>query len=149
MIPFSLLWGGFAFFWEYSAFTGNAPPFFLLFGGVFVLVGIYFILGRFIVDSFIRSKTYYGVTNNRIIFLTEFPSQKIKSLNLRTLSDITYTNKPDNTGTISFGPENSMGAMMNGMYWPGAGQYQSPKFELIKDVNNIYDIVLNAQKKAT
>ncbi|MEO6146867.1 MAG: hypothetical protein ABIT70_07410 [Sulfuriferula sp.] len=63
MIPFSLLWGGFAMFWEYSVYTVGAPTFFLLFGSAFVVVGIYFIFGRFITDSLKRKNTYYGITN--------------------------------------------------------------------------------------
>ena len=148
MIPFSLLWGGFAIFWEYSAYTSGAPAFFLLFGSVFVVFGLYFIFGRFIADSLKRRSTYYGVTNDRVVILSEFPVRKVKSLNLRTLSDITFSNKSDSTGSITFGPQALMASWMGGMSWPGMGQYQSPEFELIKNVKTVYEIVRDAQKKA-
>jgi hypothetical protein len=38
MIPFSLLWCGFAIFWEYTVWSQAAPPFFLIFGGFFVVI---------------------------------------------------------------------------------------------------------------
>jgi hypothetical protein len=148
MIPFSLLWGGFAIFWEYSAYTSGAPAFFLLFGSVFVVVGLYFIFGRFIADSLKRRSTYYGVTNDRVVILSEFPVRKLKSLNLRTLSDITFSNKSDGTGSITFGPQALMAPWMGGMSWPGMGQYQGPEFELIKNVKAVYETVRDAQKKA-
>ena len=73
MIPFSLLWGGFAVFWEVTAYSNSAPPFFLLFGGAFVLVGFYFVVGSFFWDSATRESTFYGLTNERVLILKEFP----------------------------------------------------------------------------
>jgi hypothetical protein len=76
MIPFSLLWGGFALFWEASAYAMGAPFFFLMFGSVFVVVGLYMIFGRFIADAVQRSRTTYGLTKDRAVIVSGILSVK-------------------------------------------------------------------------
>src|SRR6476659_2074117 len=65
VIPFSILWCGFALFWEFTAVTKGAPFFFMLWGIPFVLAGLYFVFGRFFIDAGTRERTYYGVTSDR------------------------------------------------------------------------------------
>src|SRR5689334_17016914 len=72
-IPFSLMWGGFAIFWNFSVWTdfpdtGTADDwFFKLWGLPFLAAGLYLIVGRFFYDAWIRSRTHYAVTNERVL----------------------------------------------------------------------------------
>ena len=155
LIPFSLMWGGFAIFWEYSALThpngqGSTGIFLSLLGIPFVCIGLYLIFGRFFVDAYNRSRTYYGVTNERIIILSGLFTRQVKSLQLRTLSDVTLNQGSNNHGTILFGPSpNTMGFSLPTGSWPGAARYNPPSFDLIERPKEVYDIIRQAQKKAS
>lgn len=143
MIPFSILWGGFAVFWELSVIREGAGALFMLWGIPFVLVGLYVTIGRFFVDARRRARTTYAVTSDRVIINSGIFSRTTKSLNLRTLTDITLQERPNGTGTITFGPTNPLMAMYAGASWPGVPQ--TPSFEMIPEAKRVYDIVREAQ----
>lgn len=67
LVPFSILWGGFTISWEIMAITTAGQPFFVLWGIPFVLVGLYFIFGRFIFKKRRKLVTAYALTDRRAI----------------------------------------------------------------------------------
>jgi Bacterial PH domain len=152
MIPFSLLWGGFAIFWETAALRTTArrsdptAVFFPLFGIPFVCVGLYIIFGRFFIDAWGRARTQYAVTSDRILIVRGLFSQQVKSLQLRTLTDVSFTQRSDGSGTITFGSTGN-GNLMNfpGGSWPGARSLV-PSFDMIEGVQEAYTVIRGAQK---
>ena len=147
MIPFSLIWGGFAIFCEFLALTAvqeskNTPDaiaiIFPLFGIPFVLVGLYLIFGGFICHAKKRSKTFYGVTNERAIIVSGIFSKSVKSLNLNAMSDLSINEKENSLGTITFGQDNPIMSMFMSGGFPGAGP-TVPKFEFIEGAKNVDD----------
>jgi Bacterial PH domain len=144
LIPFSLLWCGFAIFWESTAVGSGASFFFRLWGSPFVIIGLYFTIGRFFVDAKKRANTVYGITEDRIIIKSGIFNRETKSLNIRTISDITFNQKADNSGTITLGPINSRNSMMEGMEWPGV--VQPPRLAFIDNVKTVYDKIIELQR---
>lgn len=145
LIPFSILWCGFAIFWFTTALASGAPFFFALFGVPFVIVGLNFVFGRFIIDAKHRANTIYGLTDNRIIIKSGIFSQSIKSLNIKTISDIEYEEKGDGSGTITIGPKNPMMTWGRGLeLYPG--NKTTPSLDLIQDVRKVYNKIIEIQK---
>lgn len=145
LIPFSILWCGFAIFWFISAISSGAPFLFSLFGLPFVAIGLFFVFGRFVVDAKQRENTMYGITEDRIIIKSGIFNKSVKTLNIRTISDIEYTEKNDGSGTISIGPKNPMMVWGNGMnWWPG--MKPNPQLDLIPNVRKVYNQIIELQK---
>lgn len=143
MIPFSLMWGGFAVFWEISVLRTPAAGFFAIWGIPFVAMGVYITVGRFIVDSWRRARTRYAVTSDRIIIRT---NASLKSLSVRTLTDVALTEHRDGTGTITFGSLAFPMSMFAAANWPGAPQV--PTFEQIPVARQVYAQVREAQQSS-
>jgi hypothetical protein len=145
LIPFSLLWFGFAIFWESNAIQTDGDYFFMLWGIPFLLAGLYFTVGRFFIDAKKRANTIYGITPDRIILKSGIFSSEITSVNIRTLTDITINQKSDNSGTITLGPTDIRYSMMQGMEWPGIKQ--PLRLEFIEDVKSVYDKIIDLQRQ--
>ncbi len=148
MIPFSLMWGGFAVFWEASVLKDGAPGFFALWGVPFVLVGAYLIVGRFFVDAWQRARTYYALTDQRAIIISGIMSRQVKSLPLRAMSDITLSERADGSGSITLGPSSGPYTWFAGSGWPGTGRYQPPAFQMIENVRQVHTMLRDAQANA-
>lgn len=125
----------------------DAPLIFKLWGIPFVLVGLYMMVGRFFVDAIQRSKTYYGVTNERVIIVSGLLNRKIRSINLRTLTDISLDEKSDGSGTITFGAMNPASWWSTDMSFQVRGQPFLPSFELIPEAKKVYEIIREVQRQ--
>ena len=114
MIPFSVIWCGFAIFWEVMSLVGpissqDAGPslwIFPLFGIPFVLIGLYMLFGRFIAKKYMRQRTYYAVTNQRVMALVELKKPRMNSLFLSALPTINVNSEGTGSGSLVFMPQN-------------------------------------------
>jgi hypothetical protein len=143
MIPFSLLWGGGAVFWNAQVWRTHGPSFFKLWGIPFLGIAAYIMVGRFFYDAWMRSRTAYGLTTERILISAAGLAPSLKSLDLRTLPTIMLTERPDGSGTIAFGPIPEQFA------WARRRATQAaPAFEAIPGAKAVYEQIRTAQRDA-
>jgi drug/metabolite transporter superfamily protein YnfA len=151
-IPLSLLWLAFVVFWQISILTENPLPEGVVMGTVFFIIfflaGLYFAFGRFLVDRWLRSKTVYGVTSERVLIVSEWFDRKVTSLCLDSLADLTLSESANGSGTVTFvtTPFNYWWYSQSG--WPGSSWVSIPMFELASDVRQVYETVRDARRAA-
>ena len=147
LIPFSLLWGGFAIFWEISALSGRGGLFFALWGLPFVAVGLYMIFGRLIVARREAQNTWYGLTDQRVLIMRGASNRSFVEIDLRDLPGAQFDEAPNGLGTITFGTVSGLFRPPPG--WPTLGSYvRVPAFEAIPDVRRVYALMQDAKAEA-
>jgi hypothetical protein len=55
------------------------------------------IVGRFFYEAMLRSRTYYGLTNERVIIISGLFSRTVKSLLVQTLADVSSDGLPESS----------------------------------------------------
>ena len=105
LIPFSILWFGFAVFWEISVFRMGAPWFFPLFGSFFVMIGFYLTVGRFLWKAYVLRHTLYAITDRKTLIRH---GNHVEALQKYECPPLSVTHYRDGTGTIHFSTPSSM-----------------------------------------
>lgn len=100
LIPFSIFWCAFVFFWEFMAITQTGSLFMVIWGLPFMAVGVYLLAGRFIYTAYIRKRTAYVITNKKII---RAQGNKIDMLEGKNMPSRHVTATRDGKGSIRFG----------------------------------------------
>ena len=139
MIPFSLLWGGFAIFWESTAISDGGPIFFRLWGIPFVLIGLYMIAGRFIVDAYLRAHTTYAIGDHAIYFVRDGLANGVSTLAASALTPVQMQLGANGRGTIIFA-DSAIRFFNYSASWrmTTAPDYA---FESIPDVQKVYEMI--------
>ena len=156
LIPFSLLWGGFAVFWEMGVlgYWGNGPKggtpsiFMSLWGIPFIVIGQYMIWGRFVYDGWLKRRTYYAVTNRRALVVQEAWKRKTSWIYISLIPTI-EREKGSTAGTLWFGPKypafGGRGQKTRSMSRFDIGDV--PVFADIDDQDTVYHMVLDLRER--
>ena len=146
-IPFSILWGGFAIVWEGIALSSDAPLFFKLWGIPFVLVGLFMMVGRFFYDASVRRDTIYGITNLRVIVLTQFPFRRTRSHQFHALTTLTLATPSDGTGTLNIGLPSLTDWLSGNNFSAFQGADERVLFERIPDARAVLTLIERLGKR--
>jgi hypothetical protein len=158
VIPFSLLWAGFFIFWELGvsgygpmAGKGSPSPFLLLWGIPFIIMGQYFIWGRFFYTAWKKARVLYAITNRRALVTVRPPQATVVSAFIDSLPTIEKTLRSDGIGIVSFGARppaiaarGQKTASMDGLYL----NCDFPVFVDIDDAQTVYALVTGMRASA-
>ncbi len=152
MIPFSLLWGGFALSWEYEVISSDAPWLMAFLGLPFVVIGLYLIAGRFYYDAMLRKKTFYGITERRIIMLSGIWKKQALYISIIDIESVTAVKNSNGSGEIILGPADDQAAeainsaFQNQVPIPGQ-EATSPRLNNLVNVDTPYAIIQKLRRQ--
>ncbi|MGO7180233.1 PH domain-containing protein [Rhizobium brockwellii] len=144
LVPFSLFWGGFAIFWEMSVMnTVGTPVLMRLWGIPFVLIGLYLIAGRFVVDAAVRARTEYSLTDRRVIIRRSGPFPNFSATQLELLPSISLAEDSHGRGTIKFSVPSNQRYRMASVWTPGLSN--EPQLLAIDGARQVYNLLEKAR----
>lgn len=159
VIPFSVLWGGFALFWNIAVWLvvlaaalqsgwRGVPAtvwVFPIFGVPFLVAGYYFAIGRFQSDALDRKKTLYALTNRRAIIAKGPTVREVRGYEFTRGALISISERGDGSGSITFGQRDRWFAPA-GTTWHHIPEF---KFERIAQVREVVRLIDEIQRDAS
>ena len=143
VVPIVLFWMGIPIFIVGTtppSQSGGPPAWFFV---PFLMIGSFLLVGRYAVDAWVRSRTYYGITDHSVVIVQRAFRENTQFLDLRSLNAMTLTLRRDGTGVILFGTPLPM---MYGNIWLTGGQWGSPRFDWLADARGVYEQIRSARQ---
>lgn len=147
-VLFGLAWTGFAAWWTWSVWQEEADLIPTLMGGMMIMIGLHQFIGRFFLDSYMRARTFYGVSDERMVILKLVPVRSVESLNLAELPDVTLESEGLDGGIIQFSPDVTVTVPGNRRRRRRRVRRRGPHFELESGARSAYEIIRRAQRDA-
>lgn len=120
----------FALFWMFKA--AESGTLMWIFGFLFLLVGGRQALAGNVIPAYIRSQTWYTLTNRRAIIATDMPVRGRRLTTVPITPDTLVTYEPASPGSILFGP-------------PIIAQRRNEAFLLIPDAERVMRLIRKIQ----
>jgi len=121
---------------EYGAIQ-SFDIFVMIFGLLFVLLGLCMVLGSIIYKNYRKKRTYYAITNQRIIILINSSNKKVESIFINQIPVLKKTVKKDGSGIIQFENTGYIGARKNSY------RFGILSLDYIMDVDTVYRMIID------
>lgn len=106
LVPFTLLWCGFAFVGTYNALVRGTLSLFAIMPVFFCIIGLYITVGRFIVKKIRKMRTGYVITNKRAFEIIVTRNRKTKEIYFSQMPGLNSTVNRKKRGSITFSNAN-------------------------------------------
>ena len=151
LVPFTCMWCGFSIFWEVGVLQTRGPSmFFAIWGIPFVLVGLFMVFGRFLLDATLRRNTAYALTDKRLLIERTNLLSDFAVLGAGQLAHARISERSDGSGTITIGSDMifSRGGMGNGfsIWLPSRGS--PPRLIGIANARGVFDQIQQVATQA-
>ena len=115
----------------------------------FVVVGQYLIWGRFVYTAWLKRRTYYAVTNRRVVVVQEGWKRQVASAYIDSLPSLIKEGGSNGIGILRFGPAQSMWSNNRGWgTWNALNVSDQPAFVDIEDVDSVYRLVSDLRERS-
>ena len=150
LVPFSLVWTGPMVAFAVTAVTQGIDPGSLLMLVLFLALGFYFVIGRFLYKNHRKRRTTYVVTDRRVISLVKtWRGVNSQAAFINTIPTIAKLMRKRGIGTLRFGNAGWLSTMYanTGMEWMNFfGGTEVPTFYDIKEPERVLELV-NRQRQ--
>lgn len=158
MIPLTIGWSIIPMFGEaavietlWSGHWSQTGILFSLFCTPFATYAQYLIWGRFLYAAWKKKRTFYAVTNRRVIVVQDGWRRRSTVADLNTLPSLILENGPNGTGTVRFAKWQTEHPGCQQLGWTRFDLMAIGKVPTLVDIDNVdfvYRLVSDLQKKA-